>query len=630
MKKIYLLFLILTASLYSKAWTIYFDAQGDTRTPNIWAWNEQGNCFQDNWPGPQMTKVGEAWRYVSTDGIPEPTKIKFSFNGANETGDYTFTDRGTFNKSGQVYLSGWKISIPGFYNGWDSSTNLTLEDNDPIAVWTYQSIGTYEFKILINYGGEDNVWYGTYNNIPTDTWVDCSGNEGTKNISINGAKSNSIYNVKFNTISHQIYVEEVPEKLYILGNIYPIGNSATQEWETKDALCAKNQDGIYTFDYVRFDSWGGYGYFNFTSKLGSWDDINTNDRYGASSSNKSLVSGQTDNYKVYVRDLNSSNCQSWKLPAGAYKITLNLKEGTLTAIKLDRPHALYVRGTNDDITNAKTLLPLSSQGVLTSNNEHVYYGKFDINGAFKITVDDNWNNVTYSPAEQIIIGETYEAIENNNSFTNASVPNADVLFYYNPNGKSYFVITQAPQSFKTFGKQYELPKQNINTLDFSNEDNQLPAFEDVVLSKTPATTPNEVGEFEYSARIPSGSALTGTFRVISADDNNLIYGVEGENDVVVSSTNNMGYVLKKDATSNLSLESSRLEGSDINFKYQPNSNLESNLIISGGTTTGVEGINNDSEAPVVYYNLQGVRVANPSHGLYIRVQGATSSKVFIK
>lgn len=46
--------------------------------------------------------------------------------------------------------------------------------------------------------------------------------------------------------------------------------------------------------------------------------------------------------------------------------------------------------------------------------------------------------------------------------------------------------------------------------------------------------------------------------------------------------------------------------------------------------TGIEGVEVSDEAPAVYYNLQGVRVANPSAGLYIRVAGNTVEKVFIR
>ena len=49
------------------------------------------------------------------------------------------------------------------------------------------------------------------------------------------------------------------------------------------------------------------------------------------------------------------------------------------------------------------------------------------------------------------------------------------------------------------------------------------------------------------------------------------------------------------------------------------------------STTGVDDIlTDDTDAPVEYYNLQGLRVTNPEPGLYIRVQGKKASKVLIK
>lgn len=49
-----------------------------------------------------------------------------------------------------------------------------------------------------------------------------------------------------------------------------------------------------------------------------------------------------------------------------------------------------------------------------------------------------------------------------------------------------------------------------------------------------------------------------------------------------------------------------------------------------GVTTGIEGIVVDENAPVEYFNLQGVRVANPENGLYIRRQGNKATKVLVK
>lgn len=51
------------------------------------------------------------------------------------------------------------------------------------------------------------------------------------------------------------------------------------------------------------------------------------------------------------------------------------------------------------------------------------------------------------------------------------------------------------------------------------------------------------------------------------------------------------------------------------------------IVTLNGGTTGVEGIEIDENAPVEYFNLQGVRVENPANGLYIMRQGDKVVKV---
>ena len=47
-------------------------------------------------------------------------------------------------------------------------------------------------------------------------------------------------------------------------------------------------------------------------------------------------------------------------------------------------------------------------------------------------------------------------------------------------------------------------------------------------------------------------------------------------------------------------------------------------------TSGIGSIAAEDEVEAVYYNLQGVRVANPANGLYIRVAGDKAEKVIVK
>ena len=54
-----------------------------------------------------------------------------------------------------------------------------------------------------------------------------------------------------------------------------------------------------------------------------------------------------------------------------------------------------------------------------------------------------------------------------------------------------------------------------------------------------------------------------------------------------------------------------------------------NATLIADETTGVEGVAVDANAPVEYYNLQGVKVATPENGLFIKKQGAKVSKVVL-
>ncbi|WP_217939306.1 DUF6359 domain-containing protein [Duncaniella muris] len=52
--------------------------------------------------------------------------------------------------------------------------------------------------------------------------------------------------------------------------------------------------------------------------------------------------------------------------------------------------------------------------------------------------------------------------------------------------------------------------------------------------------------------------------------------------------------------------------------------------VSGLPTNGIADIVADENAPVEYFNLQGIRVENPENGLYIRRQGNKVTKVIVK
>ena len=46
-------------------------------------------------------------------------------------------------------------------------------------------------------------------------------------------------------------------------------------------------------------------------------------------------------------------------------------------------------------------------------------------------------------------------------------------------------------------------------------------------------------------------------------------------------------------------------------------------------TSAIEDIAADANAPVEYYNLQGVKVANPENGIFIKKQGSKATKIVL-
>lgn len=65
-------------------------------------------------------------------------------------------------------------------------------------------------------------------------------------------------------------------------------------------------------------------------------------------------------------------------------------------------------------------------------------------------------------------------------------------------------------------------------------------------------------------------------------------------------------------------------------EYHLEKDENGNLVLAAGEPTGIEAVAVEAEGEVEYYNLQGVRVAEPTTGLYIRRQGNKATKVLVK
>lgn len=152
----------------------------------------------------------------------------------------------------------------------------------------------------------------------------------------------------------------------------------------------------------------------------------------------------------------------------------------------------------------------------------------------------------------------------------------------------------------------------------------LEGYTDVVLS------------FEHAINYANGNKVTDFCQVYVCEVVNDKAGewINLSSEVVYPEGNNWTFV----NSGEISLEACEGKQIQIGFLYNSTSEVAptweiKNLIVSGNQdeNNGVEGIEIDVNAPVYYYNLQGVRVNNPvKGGLYIIRQGNKSTKAIVR
>lgn len=129
---------------------------------------------------------------------------------------------------------------------------------------------------------------------------------------------------------------------------------------------------------------------------------------------------------------------------------------------------------------------------------------------------------------------------------------------------------------------------------------------------------NASGENVYELTLPEG--LLGEFKIATADWSAVNYGVYDKS-IEVGQTTELKY--------NANNISSTITES-IKLTFYHNTDTDQSSWLKVDRYSGIEAIDADAAAAPVFYNLQGVRVARPAHGMYIKVAGDKVSKVLVK
>lgn len=116
-----------------------------------------------------------------------------------------------------------------------------------------------------------------------------------------------------------------PSKMYLIGNI--------NDWGTATSIAPdKAENGVYTWNAANLKAAekDTYSYFSFVTAQGAdWDeDVNSSDRYGASTKDEAITSTAT--ITKFTAGVNASSAYSWKAAAGTYKVVADLTKMTLT------------------------------------------------------------------------------------------------------------------------------------------------------------------------------------------------------------------------------------------------------------------------------------------------------------
>ena len=151
----------------------------------------------------------------------------------------------------------------------------------------------------------------------------------------------------------------------------------------------------------------------------------------------------------------------------------------------------------------------------------------------------------------------------------------------------------------------------------------------VVFSKGISNDPVVWGNGGFHIRVYKGATIT-----VSAGEGQSIESIQFKGATLFRIQYNGTAIAKSGETTvnwwNPTLNQ-RAATNEVQFTVDDSGRVDINSInVNDPVVTGVEDVTVDENAPVEYYNLQGVRVANPENGIYIRRQGSKVSKVLVK
>lgn len=535
------------------------------------------------------------------------------------TGDYTITYDLKAMTMKAVTTTPPPVNAPDVYirgdmNGWGSSaawkfTNVSWDASAKTGEYTIKCAipAGQAFKIADSNWGSIN--YGGVTSIAANKEVSLTYNSGT-NMTLAQAFDGVItFKISKEKSAATVYFAmegeaKDPEAFYVIGTI------AEGAWNPSVGVkMESNGEGLYTAESVTLVESGGSTGFAITAALGAtdsdWGTVNAL-RYGPSVTDTPAVLGV--NTDLATGDL------TWSFTPGTYKMVFDYKNETLTISSEggDTPvdptpndKTLYIVGANNSwITGDEAYKMEHAEGtnIYTITATNIFGGEWKIcDGTW------DWNFGMGDSLEEGVdnecwfYGQNFKAIsagEVSLTFTlveGSDVKDSNIASYVNFTADGG-VIVPIPDEWPNWWVNI---KGDFN--EWSSDFGQQPDEDGIA-----TFTSFAIGTSQFKVCIWNGVAdvwhSTGS-------------AVEVKTWVAMPDNND----------NNMTIAGAE-EGQSYDLKYNV---LTDELYVALAGELGVEGVEADSVA-AEYFNLQGVRVANPENGLYIVRRGNTVNKVYVK
>ena len=403
---------------------------------------------------------------------------------------------------------------------------------------------------------------------------------------------------------------------YILGEVN--GNS----WAPNVGVAMDDEgDNMFTKKNVQVGSdEPGFGYFSFTVSLAEDSDwSNLGQRYGAPYNNyefSDLEVGNESEAKIQEGE------NSFKVPNGVYNFYVSLdgekKIFTIEPIEiyeLEGPSEVYIKGDMNEWEDSDTWKMTYNEA--DNNYTFTCEGETTIEAGVEFKfADSNWGIVNYGYVGALVLNETItldNKEENNNMSFNGDFTGTITLTLTDGGATVLFAgetEETEPTTFYVIGNIENNVWNVANPVEFTPVEGEEGVYkiDDITFVKSD-------DDNAYFA-----------FTSVKSEDENWNYVNANrfgpaENNTPVSVSPDPFEVVKNGATyTSWMVNPGRYS---LVFDYKK-------MTLKVDKPSGVYGVGVDADAPVRYFNLQGVEVVNPESGVYIEVRGNRATKVYVK